>query len=127
MTGDLDKLRDRLRAFTVARDWGQFHTPKNLAMALTGEAAELGAELQWLTDGQIAERLADPGFRARLEDEIADVFIYLVRLADVASIDLISAASAKIDRNEQRYPADHSRGIASKYTDLSTTGGEPPQ
>ncbi|MDA3647439.1 nucleotide pyrophosphohydrolase [Saccharopolyspora indica] len=97
----VDGIRDRLRDFAAARDWEQYHTPKNLAMALSGEAGELAAELQWLdgAPGPVAGPLKE-----RLADEAADVLIYLIRLADVAGIDLVDAANAKIDRNETRFP-----------------------
>jgi dCTP diphosphatase len=100
----IESVRDRLREFAVARDWGQFHTPKNLAMALSGEVGELLAEMQWLTDDQVHEKLADPGTRNGIEEEFADVFLYLVQLADVCGVDLIQAAHAKITRNDHRFP-----------------------
>ena len=100
---DLDALAARLRDFATARDWEQFHTPKNLAMALAGEAGELLEVFQWLTPEQSAAVL--DGERAGdVEDELADVLIYLVRLADVLGVDLLAAADAKVDRNEQRFP-----------------------
>lgn len=100
----IESVRDRLRDFAVARDWGQFHKPKNLAMALAGEVGELLAEMQWLTDDQVHERLAAPETRGEVEEEFADVFLYLVQLADVCGVDLIQAAHAKIMRNEDRFP-----------------------
>lgn len=100
----LAELSTRLRAFAAARDWEQFHTPKNLAMALSGEAGELLSLFQWLTPEQAAQAMSDPELAANVEDEIADVLIYLVRLADVLDVDLIKAANAKIDRNETRFP-----------------------
>ncbi|MEV0082897.1 nucleotide pyrophosphohydrolase [Saccharopolyspora sp. NPDC050642] len=97
-------LRSRLRAFAAARDWEQYHTPKNLAMALNGEAGELIAELQWLDDDGTEAALAEGSLKERLADEAADVLLYLVRLTDVCGIDLIEAANAKIERNETRFP-----------------------
>ncbi|GAA0523298.1 nucleotide pyrophosphohydrolase [Saccharopolyspora thermophila] len=97
-------LRSRLREFAAARDWEQYHTPRNLAMALSGEAGELIAELQWLDDDRIKAALAEGPLRERLADEAADVLLYLVRLADVCGIDVIDAAYAKIERNETRFP-----------------------
>ena len=114
----VDALASHLRDFARRRDWEQFHTPKNLAMALAGETGELVAELQWLTDAEIAGYLADPVRRARLEDEVADVASYLLRFADVCGIDLSAAVLAKISRNESRYPVDESRGSARKYSEL---------
>jgi dCTP diphosphatase len=100
----IESVRDRLREFAVARDWGKFHTPKNLAMALGGEVGELLAEMQWLTDDQVHEKLADPETRDGVEEEFADVFLYLVQLADICGVDLIEAAHAKITRNDGRFP-----------------------
>jgi dCTP diphosphatase len=114
MTHDsLKELTARLRAFAAERDWEQFHTPKNLAMAVTAEAGELAAEFQWL-EGP-ASRVLDAERLARVRDEAADVFIYLARLADRLGFDLVAAANAKVDRNEARYPADQVRGQSKKY------------
>jgi NTP pyrophosphatase (non-canonical NTP hydrolase) len=104
MPDSLVALTGRLRAFADARDWPRFHTPRNLALALAGEVGELAAELQWVADSELPAHLADPEARARLADEVADVLIYLTRFADVCGIDLVSAAHAKIDRNERRFP-----------------------
>lgn len=98
----LDALARRLREFSAARQWERYHSPKNLAMALAGETGELVAELQWLTEDQ--SRAPDAERLQRIRDEAADVFIYLARLADALGIDLIDAAHAKMDRNEQRFP-----------------------
>jgi NTP pyrophosphatase (non-canonical NTP hydrolase) len=104
MPGEFEEIRDRLREFTAARDWERFHAPRNLALALCGEAGELAAELQWVADDRVAEHLLDPEAFARLADEVADVAIYLVRLSDVCGIDVMAAVHAKIDRNETRFP-----------------------
>jgi len=101
---DFELLRDRLRSFVDARGWRSSHTPRNLALALTGEVGELTTELQWVSDEEISDHLNDPRARARIADEVADVLIYLVRFADVCGIDPLAAAYAKIDRNEVRYP-----------------------
>jgi NTP pyrophosphatase (non-canonical NTP hydrolase) len=111
----LSTLAARLREFADERDWDQFHSPKNLAMALAGEAGELVAEFQWLTEAQ--SRSPDAAQLARIRAECADVFNFLVRLADKLDIDLIAAANAKIDDNARRYPADKVRGSAKKYTE----------
>ncbi|MYW97065.1 nucleotide pyrophosphohydrolase [Amycolatopsis rubida] len=100
----LDELTQRLRDFAAARDWEPFHTPKNLTMALSGEAGELIALFQWLTPEEAADWRADPVREFNVQDEIADVMLYLVRLADVLGIDLLEAANAKVDRNEKRFP-----------------------
>jgi dCTP diphosphatase len=121
MTGDLEDIGARLRRFAQERDWEQFHTPKNLSLALMGEVGELAAELQWLTEEQIHRKLNDSHLRDRLADEMADVLIYLIRLADVTDVDLISAVRVKIDKNEHRYPPDLAHGRAVKYTQLRTS------
>ena len=115
MTTDLEALRERLRQFTAARDWDRFHSPKNLAMALIAEAAELVEHFQWLSE---AESAALPKEKLKeVEQECADVLLYLIRLADKLGIDLAAAATAKIERNEVRYPSDKARGSAKKYTE----------
>jgi NTP pyrophosphatase (non-canonical NTP hydrolase) len=112
---DLDALARRLEQFADARDWAQFHTPKNLAMALAGEVGELVAEFQWLTPEQAATVMTeDVEAAARIRAELADVTNYLVRLADVLGVDLVEAAHVKIDANEKRYPANTYRGSARK-------------
>lgn len=112
-------LACRLRDFADARDWHQFHTPKNLVMALTGEVGELVSELQWLSDSEVAARLvADEAFRELLGAEIADVVMYLVRLADVLQIDLAHSVEAKLASNESRYRADQVRGSHRKMPHL---------
>lgn len=108
------ELRDRLRDFVNERDWQQFHTPKNLAMALAGEAAEIMEIFQWLTPEESA-RLPEEKL-AEVREEIGDVLIYLVRLADQLGIDPMDAANQKMERNRQKYPADLVRGRADKYT-----------
>jgi NTP pyrophosphatase (non-canonical NTP hydrolase) len=101
---EFDSLRDRLRHFAAARDWGPAHTPRNLALALVGEVGEVAAELQWVPDHEVVAHLRDHAARDRLAGELADVLIYLVRLADVCGIDPLQAAYAKIERNEDRFP-----------------------
>lgn len=103
-TGDgLTVLRDDLRRFAAARDWDQFHTPKNLAMALIVEAAELTELFQWLTPEEA--RNASAELKGKAADEIADVLLYLIRIADVLDIDPIAAAQAKMKKNAIKYPA----------------------
>ena len=113
---ELDGLRDQLRAFAAARDWDQFHSPKNLAMALSAEAAELLEIFQWLTEEQ--SRSLAPDAHAAASDEVADVLLYLIRLADKLGIDPIAAARRKIVANAAKYPADKARGSSRKYTEL---------
>ena len=104
MPSELDVLCDRLRSFAAARGWGGGHSVRNLALALTAEVGELGAELQWIDDAKVGHHLQDPAARARIADEAADVLIYLVQFADVCGIDLLAEAYAKIERNESRFP-----------------------
>ena len=111
----LDALRERLRAFVQERDWEQFHSPKNLAMAMIVEAAELVEHFQWMTE-QESKEIA-PEKRDQVAHEIADTFIYLLRMSDVLGIDLIDAAHAKMDLNAKKYPADKVRGSNAKYTE----------
>jgi dCTP diphosphatase len=107
-------LRRDLRRFADARDWQQFHTPKNLAMALSVEAAELLECFQWLTPEQSAHLGA--GDRRAVEEEVADVLLYLLRLSDVLEIDLLQAAQRKMVLNARKYPVSVSRGSARKYS-----------
>ena len=113
---ELDDLKQRLRVFATARDWEQFHTPKNLAMALIVEAAELAEHFQWLT-AEESQSLQD-GKREKIRDELADVLIYLVELADTLDVDLAAAARDKIAKNALKYPVEKARGNAKKYDEL---------
>jgi len=117
----LSLLTQRLRAFAAEREWDAFHSPKNLAMALTGEAGELAAEFQWLTEPE--SRALDPERMRRVQEEAADVLLYLVRLADKLQFDLLEAADRKIELNARRYPADRVRGSAKKYDEYEEPGG----
>jgi NTP pyrophosphatase (non-canonical NTP hydrolase) len=119
VTTPLEDLTVRLREFVTARDWEPFHTPKNLAMALSGEVGELLAELQWLTPEESAEVMKDETAGARVRSEVADVAIYLFRLADTLGIDVIEAAHAKLDESERRYDVATYRGVARKAPPLS--------
>jgi NTP pyrophosphatase (non-canonical NTP hydrolase) len=109
------KLAAELAAFADERDWGQFHSPKNLSMALVAEAAELVAHFQWLTESQSQD--LEEAALAAVRDEIADVQIYLARLADRLGIDIESAVRDKLADNARKYPADRVRGSARKYTE----------
>jgi len=113
---ELETLRQRLREFSDARDWEQFHSPKNLAMALAAEAGELLEIFQWLTEEQSRELPAEA--KAKVREEIADVLLYLVRLGDQLDIDPAAAARDKLAVNEKKYPAEKARGNAKKYTEL---------
>jgi NTP pyrophosphatase (non-canonical NTP hydrolase) len=112
----LRRLRERLRVFASVRDWTQFHSPKNLAIALSVEAAELLEHFQWISD---KDSLSMPSAKiGKIEEEMADVFLYLIRLADILNVDLVQAADRKIEANSQKYPIEKSRGHAKKYTEL---------
>jgi NTP pyrophosphatase (non-canonical NTP hydrolase) len=111
----LGELRDVLRQFAADRDWDQFHSPKNLASALSVEAAELLERFQWLTEDE--SRNLPPEALAKVREEMADVLNYLVRLADKLDVDLLEAARDKIKLNAQKYPADQVRGSARKYSE----------
>jgi len=112
---DLEAIKIRVRQFAEARDWEQFHSPKNLVMALSVEAAELVEIFQWLTEQQ-SQQLADETL-ARVVDEIADVQVYLVRLADRLQVDIAAAVAQKMEKNEAKYPVELVRGSARKYSD----------
>lgn len=118
MTGQdsLEELRDALRAFAAERDWERFHTPKNLAMALSGEAGEVIEHFQWLT-GEESTALPEQT-RGEVALELADVLLYLVRLADVLGVDLADAARTKMRINADRYAVDKARGRSEKYDRL---------
>ena len=109
------QLTEHLRRFAAERDWEQFHSPKNLAMALSVEVAEIAEHFQWLTEAQSHE--LDGAKRAEVEQELADALIYLVRLADQLGIDLLEAAGRKLAINEAKYPADRVRGSSKKYSE----------
>lgn len=109
-TQDLDDLSRQLQAFAQKRDWEQFHSPKNLSMALAGEAGELLEHFQWLSEAQSAD--PGPEKKEAIALEMADILIYLLRLAERLDIDVLDAAYRKMAINEQRYPADRVRGDA---------------
>jgi dCTP diphosphatase len=112
----LEALRAQLRAFVTERDWDQFHTPKNLAMALVAEAGELVEHFQWLTPEQSSN--LETGARGEVELEIADVLLFLLRLCDKLDVDPIAAGERKLALNRQKYPVDKARGRATKYDKL---------
>jgi dCTP diphosphatase len=113
---DLTDLRDSLRRFADERDWNRFHSPKNLASALSVEAAELLERFQWLTEDQ--SKALPPAELEKVRQEMADVLNYLVRLADKLDVNLIDAARDKIALNAQKYPVEKARGSMKKYSEL---------
>jgi dCTP diphosphatase len=116
---NFDEIRNKLSLFARERNWDQFHTPKNLSMALAAEAAELLEIFQWLTDEQSKAIIKNEKEMALVKQEIADVFIYLVRLADKLGIDIEKAVLDKIDQNEEKYPIESAKGNAIKYNKRS--------
>lgn len=110
----LQQLRTRINAFVAERDWAQFHTPKNLAMAMIVEAAELVEQFQWDTPAD--SQVLTPEKRTAVSHELADTFVYLLRIAEVLDIDLIAAANEKIDLNAKKYPVEKAKGSNAKYT-----------
>ena len=112
----LQDLRDQLRKFAADRDWDQFHSPKNLAIALSVEASELLEHFQWITADQSqslsVEEIAD------VRKEMADVLLYLIRLADKIDVDLLEAAGDKLSENARKYPVEKARGSSKKYTEF---------
>ena len=117
MADSLNELRARVNAFVAERDWAQFHTPKNLAMAMIVEAAELVEQFQWDTPEE--SRRLDATKLEAVSHELADTFVYLLRIAEVLDIDLIAAANKKIELNALKYPVKKARGSNAKYTSYS--------
>jgi len=116
MDGALESLTNALRQFAAERNWDQFHSPKNLAAALTVEAAELLEHFQWLTEEQSRNLPADK--RLAVSHELADVFLYLLQIADKLQVDLIAAAGQKLQLNASKYPVAQARGNSRKYSEL---------
>jgi NTP pyrophosphatase (non-canonical NTP hydrolase) len=112
----LKSLQTALATFAAERDWDQFHTPKNLAMALSGEAGELLERFQWLTPEQSERTSLSAEALQAIEEEMADVLLYLLRLADRLNVDIESAAQAKLQRNAEKYPVSEAKGNAVKYS-----------
>ena len=113
---EMEEIKLRLRKFAKQRDWDQFHSPKNLSMALSAEVAEIVEHFQWLTEQQSNNLSRDK--LEEVETELADTLIYLIRLADKLGIDLLAAAQRKIEVNARKYPIEKVKGIAKKYTEL---------
>lgn len=118
-TLDIEKVKAYLRAFAKERDWEQFHTPKNLVMALAGEAGELTEIFQWLTPEESTRIMEDTEKGEAVRQELADVLQYIIRLSDVLGIDIEQALWKKLKANAGKYPITKSRGNAKKYTEFS--------
>ncbi len=116
MNQEIEALQKALREFARQREWDQFHSPKNLAAALSVESAELLEHFQWLTDEQSRNFFEDK--RAQVAEELADVMLYALQLADKLGIDLIAAAWKKLEINREKYPVDRAKGRSTKYTEL---------
>ena len=112
------ELRGRVLAFVQERDWEQFHSPKNLSMALAAESGELMEHFLWAESKASLEVARDPKKRPKIEDEIADVVIYALEFANICGIDLAAAIEAKLAKNAVKYPVEKSRGRSVKYTEL---------
>jgi len=115
MSDELRQIQNALREFAIARDWEVYHTPKNLVAALSVEASELLELFQWLTAEQSMAANHSAALSKAVREEMADVFLYLLRLADILNVDLLASAREKILINEQKYPVEQARGNADKY------------
>jgi dCTP diphosphatase len=115
-------LKELVRKFAHEREWEKYHNPRNLILALMGELGELAEIFQWRADAEASDLMQDPEQAERVTDELADVFVYLLQLADVTGVNLGEALEAKIRLNEERYPTHLARGNARKYTELGGKG-----
>lgn len=115
---ETSRLATALETFAAERDWHQFHSPKNLVMALSGEVGELIEIFQWMSEDASKSAGSHPATADKVREELADVLLYLVRLADVLGVDLNDAASKKLQLNTQKYPADKVRGSSKKYNEI---------
>ncbi len=115
---DVCGLVAALRQFAAEREWDRFHSPKNLVMALTGEVGELSEVFQWMSSEASCEAARDPATATAVRHELADVLLYVVRLADVLGVDLDAAVSEKLRLNAEKYPVHAARGSSKKYTEL---------
>jgi dCTP diphosphatase len=117
-TATVAQLKERVLAFARERDWEQFHAPKNLAMALSAEAAELMEHFLWASAEESRQVAADPAKRAKIAEELADVVIYALEFSNATGLDLAAAIGAKMQANALKYPVDKARGRSAKYTEL---------
>ncbi|KXE06691.1 nucleotide pyrophosphohydrolase [Pseudomonas aeruginosa] len=112
---DVGQLAAALERFAAERNWAQFHSPKNLVMALTGEVGELSEIFQWMDEEQSKDAARHPDTAQAVQDELADVLMYLVRLASVLGVDLDAAAQQKLEQNNRKYPVEKARNSSKKY------------
>ncbi len=117
MSGDLDAYQEEIETFVEERDWEQFHTPKDLAVGLVTEASELLELFRFLREDDVEARLEDPAFQERIEDELGDALFFLVRFAQRLDIDLVDAGRTKLEKSQEKYPADEYRGDNWKVLD----------
>ena len=117
-TTTISELKMRVLAFARERDWEQFHSPKNLSMALAAESGELMEHFLWSSPAQSCTIAADPGKRQKIAEELADVVIYALEFANVTGLDVAAAIEAKMAANAQKYPIEKARGNSAKYTEL---------
>lgn len=115
---DLKKLNNEIEKLVSERDWDQFHSVKNLSMALSVESAELLEIFQWMTEAQSNDVKNDPKVMAKIEDEVADIFVYIMRILSKTEIDLEKAVLSKLQKNAEKYPVEKSKGNSKKYNDL---------
>lgn len=118
----IEEISQKIRAFRDARDWAQFHNPKDMAIAISLESAELLEHFLWKTPEEVEERVKTN--RDEIVDEIADIAVYLVELADNLGIDLLKAMDAKISKNAEKYPAEKVKGSSRKYSEYGEETGE---
>lgn len=114
----LQEIKNRLEAFVAERDWAQFHSPKNLSMAIAAEAAELIEHFLWIDSADSREKVTDLKFRNQIEEELADIVIYALEFANACKIDVAEAVFNKIQRNALKYPVEKAKGNAQKYTEF---------
>lgn len=117
-TTQLQEIKDRVLAFAKERDWEQFHSPKNLSMAISAEAAELMEHFLWQSPEASHNDIQDPKLRTKVEEELADIFIFAIEFANVTGIDIAAITEAKMALNAQKYPVHKAKGRSEKYTDL---------
>lgn len=114
----LQEIKDKVLHFAQERDWEQFHSPKNLSMAISAEAAELMEHFLWTTPEASRTDLANPKLRSKVEEELADVFIFAIEFANMTGIDISAIIEKKMRRNAEKYPVEKAKGRSDKYTDL---------
>jgi len=119
MSSEFEDLLNKIQNFSDARDWSQFHTVKNLILAVSAEVGELAEVVQWKSDQEVVEYLKSPEGKNKLSEEVADVAIYLLRICQQQKIDFVEILNKKMDSNSVKYPVDKSKGNALKYTELS--------